>query len=208
MTETMARGYSSVSTQRVPYNEYQHDRVWMGGNHVCGCVLYPNCKHIYCRNAEYSQKRTHVPGFQSYFSFFLHHFVSALFATSGIGVKCELHDTKVVLGCRQGISRQFRPHYNKPLTLHRSRKLTHATWLTLILPINWSVPGRVGSLYSNIHIYTFLGSLALSRLEFSCCTSSVIYDNCNEHDGNNNNNNNNNIDNNIIIIIIIIMIII
>ena len=29
MTETLANGYSSESTQRELSNEYQHDRVWM-----------------------------------------------------------------------------------------------------------------------------------------------------------------------------------
>ena len=37
--------------------------------------------------AENSQISTHVPGFQSFFSFFLHHFVSAKLATSSIRVK-------------------------------------------------------------------------------------------------------------------------
>ena len=36
---------------------------------------------------EYSQISTHVPGFQSYFRFFLHHFVLAILATSSIRVK-------------------------------------------------------------------------------------------------------------------------
>ena len=36
--------------------------------------------------AEYSQMSTHVPGFQSFFSF-LHHFVLAKLATSSIRVK-------------------------------------------------------------------------------------------------------------------------
>ena len=38
--------------------------------------------------AEYSQMSTHVPGFQSlgFFSFFLHHFILAILATSSVQV--------------------------------------------------------------------------------------------------------------------------
>ena len=40
--------------------------------------------------AEYSQMSTHLPGFQSFFSFFLHHCVLAKLATSSIRVKILL----------------------------------------------------------------------------------------------------------------------
>ena len=40
MTETMAYGYSSESTQRELSNEYQHDRVWMILNYLCDFVLW------------------------------------------------------------------------------------------------------------------------------------------------------------------------
>ena len=39
MTETLAYGYSSESTQRELSNEYQHDRVWMVCNNLCILVL-------------------------------------------------------------------------------------------------------------------------------------------------------------------------
>ena len=40
MTETLANGYSSESTQRELSNEYQHDRVWMVFKNLCICVLW------------------------------------------------------------------------------------------------------------------------------------------------------------------------
>ena len=40
MTETLANGYSSESTQRELSNEYQHDRVWMVYKNLCICVLW------------------------------------------------------------------------------------------------------------------------------------------------------------------------
>ena len=40
MTETLANGYSSESTQRELSNEYQHDRVWMVFKNVCVFVLW------------------------------------------------------------------------------------------------------------------------------------------------------------------------
>ena len=40
MTETMANGYSSESTQREFSNEYQHDRVYMVFNNICVLVLW------------------------------------------------------------------------------------------------------------------------------------------------------------------------
>ena len=39
MTETLANGYSSESTQRDLSNEYQHDRVWMVFKNICVLVL-------------------------------------------------------------------------------------------------------------------------------------------------------------------------
>ena len=35
MTETLAHGYSSESTQRKLFNEYQHDRVYMVFKNLC-----------------------------------------------------------------------------------------------------------------------------------------------------------------------------
>ena len=40
MTETLANWYSSESTQRELYNEYQHDRVWMVFNFFGVLVLW------------------------------------------------------------------------------------------------------------------------------------------------------------------------
>ena len=40
MTETLAHGYSSVSTQYELSNEYQHDRVWMAIKNVCVLALW------------------------------------------------------------------------------------------------------------------------------------------------------------------------
>ena len=40
MTETLANGYSSESTQRVLSNEYQHDRVKMVFKNICVFVLW------------------------------------------------------------------------------------------------------------------------------------------------------------------------
>ena len=40
MTETMANGYSSESTQRELFNEYQHDRVWVVFKNLCVLVLW------------------------------------------------------------------------------------------------------------------------------------------------------------------------
>ena len=40
MTETLAHGYSSESTQRDLSNEYQHDRVWMFFINLCAIVLW------------------------------------------------------------------------------------------------------------------------------------------------------------------------
>ena len=40
MTETLAYGYSSESTQRELSNEYQHDRVWMFFEKLCVLVLW------------------------------------------------------------------------------------------------------------------------------------------------------------------------
>ena len=39
MTETMAHGYATVSTQRELSDEYQHDRVWMFFKNLCFLVL-------------------------------------------------------------------------------------------------------------------------------------------------------------------------
>ena len=39
MTETLANGYSSESTQQGLSNEYQNDRVWMGFRNLCILVL-------------------------------------------------------------------------------------------------------------------------------------------------------------------------
>ena len=40
MTETLAHGYSSESTQRKLFNEYQHDRVYMVFKNLCPCGLH------------------------------------------------------------------------------------------------------------------------------------------------------------------------
>ena len=40
MTETLANGYSSESTQRELSNEYEHDRVWMIFKNLCILVLW------------------------------------------------------------------------------------------------------------------------------------------------------------------------
>ena len=40
MTETLAHGYSSESTQRELSNEYQHGRVWMFFKNLCILVLW------------------------------------------------------------------------------------------------------------------------------------------------------------------------
>ena len=40
MTETLANGYSSVSTQQELSNEYQHDRVKMIFKNLCILVLW------------------------------------------------------------------------------------------------------------------------------------------------------------------------
>ena len=40
MTETLANGYSSESTQLELSNEYQHDRVYMVFKHLCILVLW------------------------------------------------------------------------------------------------------------------------------------------------------------------------
>ena len=40
MTETLAYGYSSESTQRELSNEYQYDRVWMVFKNLCILVLW------------------------------------------------------------------------------------------------------------------------------------------------------------------------
>ena len=40
MTETLAHGYSSESTQRELSNEYQDDRVWMVFKNCCVLVLW------------------------------------------------------------------------------------------------------------------------------------------------------------------------
>ena len=40
ITETLANGYSSESTQRELSNEYQHDRVWMVFKDFCILVLW------------------------------------------------------------------------------------------------------------------------------------------------------------------------
>ena len=40
MTETLANGYSSDSTQRDLSNEYQHDMVWMFFKNLCVLVLW------------------------------------------------------------------------------------------------------------------------------------------------------------------------
>ena len=40
MTETLANGYSSESTQRELSNEYQQDRVWMVFKNLCVLVLW------------------------------------------------------------------------------------------------------------------------------------------------------------------------
>ena len=40
MTETLANGYSSASTQRKLSNEYQHDRVMMDFKNLCILVLW------------------------------------------------------------------------------------------------------------------------------------------------------------------------
>ena len=40
MTETLAYGYSSESSQRELSNEYQHDRVEMVFKHLCVLVLW------------------------------------------------------------------------------------------------------------------------------------------------------------------------
>ena len=40
MTETLANGYSSKSTQQELSNEYQHDRVWMVFKDHCVLVLW------------------------------------------------------------------------------------------------------------------------------------------------------------------------
>ena len=42
MTETLANGYSSESTQRELSNEYQHDSVLMIFRNVCVLVLWAN----------------------------------------------------------------------------------------------------------------------------------------------------------------------
>ena len=40
MTETLAHGYSSDSTQQELSNEYQHDMVWMIFKNLCILVLW------------------------------------------------------------------------------------------------------------------------------------------------------------------------
>ena len=40
MTENLAHGYSSESTQQELSNEYQHDRVWMIYKNLCILVLW------------------------------------------------------------------------------------------------------------------------------------------------------------------------
>ena len=40
MTESLANGHSSESTQWELSNEYQHDRVWMVFTNLCICVLW------------------------------------------------------------------------------------------------------------------------------------------------------------------------
>ena len=40
MTETLAHGYSSESTQHELSNEYQHDRVYMFFQNLSGIVLW------------------------------------------------------------------------------------------------------------------------------------------------------------------------
>ena len=40
ITETLANGYSSESTQRELSNEYQHDRVFMIFTNICVFVLW------------------------------------------------------------------------------------------------------------------------------------------------------------------------
>ena len=40
MTETLAHGYSSESTERELSNEYQHDRVWVFFKKMCVFVLW------------------------------------------------------------------------------------------------------------------------------------------------------------------------
>ena len=42
MTETLANGYSSESTQRELSNEYQHDRVYMVFKNICILVIWTN----------------------------------------------------------------------------------------------------------------------------------------------------------------------
>ena len=40
MTETLANGYSSESTRRELFNEYQHNRVWMVFENICVPVIW------------------------------------------------------------------------------------------------------------------------------------------------------------------------
>ena len=40
MTKTLANGYSSESTQRELFYEYQHDRVWTVFENLCVLVLW------------------------------------------------------------------------------------------------------------------------------------------------------------------------
>ena len=58
MTETLANGYSSESTQRELSNEYQHDRVWLViKNLVIPCDLDESSLSIGRVNGEWSINR-------------------------------------------------------------------------------------------------------------------------------------------------------
>ena len=72
MTETLAHGYTSESTQRELSNEYQHDRVTMFFKNLCVVVLWTKVslalgglrnkkKHAFCRNKKKVSLLSMVP---------------------------------------------------------------------------------------------------------------------------------------------------
>ena len=80
MTETLANGYSSESTQRELSNEYQHDRVWVFFKNLGVIVLWTKVA-----SALEGLRRSVIPAFTSWFLLLAHYGVQVTPSRKGVG---------------------------------------------------------------------------------------------------------------------------